>query len=29
VIFHWWMAVLGTAILLVGLYGWVLEPSAE
>jgi cytochrome c oxidase subunit I len=29
VIFHWWMAVLGAAILLVGLYGWVLEPSAE
>jgi cytochrome c oxidase subunit I len=29
VIFHWWMAFLGAAILLVGLYGWVLEPSAE
>jgi cytochrome c oxidase subunit 1 len=29
VIFHWWMAFLGGAILLGGLYAWALEPSAE
>ena len=29
VIFHWWMAFLGVTIMLIGFYGWVLEPSAE
>ncbi len=28
-LFHWWMAGLGAALLLVALYGWALEPSAE
>ena len=29
VIFHWWLAGLGAVVLLVGFYGWALEPSAE
>jgi len=29
VIFHWWMAIAGAAVLLAGLYGWSLEPSLE
>jgi cytochrome c oxidase subunit 1 len=29
VVFHWWMAVVGAVIVLAGLYGWALEPSAE
>ncbi|MFL5737846.1 MAG: cytochrome c oxidase subunit I [Actinomycetota bacterium] len=29
VIYHWWMAFLGGAVLLGGLYAWALEPSAE
>ncbi len=29
VIFDWWMAFVGTAIILFGFYGWALEPSAE
>jgi len=29
VIFQWWMAVVGVVVLLAGLYGWAMEPSAE
>jgi cytochrome c oxidase subunit I len=29
VLFHWWMAGLGGVVLLVAIYGWALEPSAE
>ncbi len=29
VIFHVWMALVGAVVMLAGLYGWVLEPSAE
>ena len=29
VMYGWWMTILGTGILLVGVYGWILEPSAE
>jgi cytochrome c oxidase subunit 1 len=28
-IFHWWMVALGAVVVLVGFYGWALEPSAE
>ncbi|HEX9124093.1 MAG TPA: cytochrome c oxidase subunit I [Actinomycetota bacterium] len=29
VVFHWWTAVAGAVVVLAGLYGWALEPSAE
>jgi cytochrome c oxidase subunit I len=29
IIFNWWLAVVGGLVVLAGLYGWVLEPSAE
>jgi cytochrome c oxidase subunit 1 len=29
VLFHWWLAGLGGAVMLVAFYGWALEPSAE
>jgi cytochrome c oxidase subunit I len=29
IIFAWWLAVVGGLVLLAGLYGWALEPSAE
>jgi cytochrome c oxidase subunit 1 len=29
VIYGWWLSFIGAAVLLVGLYGWALEPSAE
>jgi cytochrome c oxidase subunit 1 len=29
VIFNWWLAPVGLVLVLVGLFGWVLEPSAE
>jgi len=29
VVLQWWLAVVGAVILLAGLYGWALEPSAE
>jgi len=29
VIFSWWLAAVGAVVLLAGLYGWALEPSAE
>ena len=28
-IFHWWLVALGAVVVLVGFYGWALEPSAE
>ncbi|MFB3739523.1 MAG: cytochrome c oxidase subunit 4, partial [Candidatus Velamenicoccus archaeovorus] len=29
VVFHWWLAIVGAVVVLAGLYGWALEPSAE
>ncbi|MBI2238445.1 MAG: cytochrome c oxidase subunit I [Actinobacteria bacterium] len=29
VIFSWWLAIAGAVVLLAGVYGWALEPSAE
>jgi hypothetical protein len=29
VLFHWWLCGVGATILLVALYGWAMEPSAE
>ena len=29
IIYNWWLAVAGGVVLLAGLYGWALEPSAE
>jgi cytochrome c oxidase subunit 1 len=29
IMFHWWMAFVGAAVLLAGVFGWALEPSAE
>jgi cytochrome c oxidase subunit 1 len=28
-IFNWWLVAAGAAVILIGLYGWILEPSAE
>jgi cytochrome c oxidase subunit 1 len=28
-IFSWWIAGLGVTVMLAGLFGWALEPSAE
>jgi hypothetical protein len=29
IIFHWWLCGVGAVVLLVGFYGWAMEPSAE
>jgi hypothetical protein len=29
VVFSWWLVGVGAVILLAGLFGWALEPSAE
>jgi cytochrome c oxidase subunit I len=29
IMFHWWMAFVGAAVILAGIYGWALEPGAE
>jgi cytochrome c oxidase subunit 1 len=29
IMFHWWIAFVGVAVMLAGLFGWALEPSAE
>jgi cytochrome c oxidase subunit 1 len=29
IMYHWWMAFVGAVVVLVGIFGWALEPSAE
>jgi cytochrome c oxidase subunit 1 len=29
IMYHWWLAFVGAAVVLMGLFGWALEPSAE
>jgi hypothetical protein len=29
VIFHLWIAVAGTVVMLAGVYGWAIEPASE
>lgn len=29
IIFDWWLAVAGAVVMMIGLFGWILEPSAE